>query len=449
MSLKARQRRQKADTSAIRVWIFPGIYPYDAPDELWKGIFIHRQARALRSSGVDVRVVQLREWCPPWPLWRLDSAWRRAHSEWRPARRVHEGVPIAHPVVFAPRPSRLFRKSYRERAVERLVRFLKAQDARADRDVLLCHWLIPDGYIGVRAALELKVPCAVEMWGDDVLVWPHWSPRHMRQAQWVLGHASALLACSHFLGAQGAKLGAPGTPIKTVYNGVDLEAFCPMTDPREREQRREELGLARDDSVLLSVGTAIRRKGWLELLDALQRLRGDYPRLKLLAVHAGVPELDLDAEARCRGLTERFVNLGEVAPEVLPRVYQAADLFCLPSHWEGLANALLEAMSSGLPVVTTAVAGHPEVVEPGISGELVPRSDTPALVQALRKVLARPEKWPEYGRHARAAAERVGSLRENAEGLLRVLESIRQGTQDQLPQTEWAGIARERAVLES
>lgn len=414
-------------SAPMRVWILPGIYPYpDETGERWKGIFIHRQVQGLRRAGVDVQVVQPRDWYPPWPLWTLDAAWRTARAEWRPAHRELDTIPVSHPVVVSPRPSRLFRRPHRERVIARLARFLRARGVRAGRDVLLCHWLIPDGYIGTRVAMQLRLPIAVMMWGDDVAVWPGRSPVAHEQARWVIGHASTLLACSDDLGRKVPALSDAVRPLQTMYTSVDTGTFKPFSGDGQRAMTRTALGLAPDDIALLSVATLVRRKGWIELLDALRALVPQFPTLKLVAAHGGVPDLDLDLEAARRGVQDRVLNLGEVAPDALPPVYQSCDIFALPSHREGLANAVLEAMASGLPVVTTPVGGHPEVIRPGISGEFVPVANAGALETTLRTLLSQPHRWPEYGIQARADVERVASPEGNARRLRDILESIRQ-----------------------
>lgn len=417
----------RTDCDPIRVWVVPGIYPYPAHTERWKGIFIHRQVQALRAGGTDVRVVQSRDAFPPWPLWKIDRAWRAARAAWRPRTRVYEGVPVFHPVVVQMRPSRVFRRSAVERTVDRIVRFLQSQGARPDRDVILAHWLIPDGYIATRAARRLGLTVAVKMWGDDVARWPHQSSRHLAEAQWAMEHATTLIACSECLAREAAKLSSSLPPVTTIYTSLDLDAFKPA-DTQTRVRARREAGIPQDAIAVLSVGSALRRKGWLELLDAIATLRNETPRLVLVAVHAGAVDLDLRAEASNRHLTDRLIVLDERSPEQLAALYQAADIFALASHREGLANVVLEAMASGLPVVTTSVGGHAELIESGISGELVPPQDTAALVVALRRLLQRPESWREYGRRARVAAERVGSPVTNAARLLGLLENMRAGS---------------------
>jgi glycosyltransferase involved in cell wall biosynthesis len=106
-----------------------------------------------------------------------------------------------------------------------------------------------------------------------------------------------------------------------------------------------------------------------------------------VAVHAGAKEIDFPAEAEKRGLTDNFYNLPDQPPQALAGIYNMADIFCLPSHAEGMANVVLESMSSGLAVITTAVGGHPEIIETGVNGILVPPQQPAVLAEKLLEVV--------------------------------------------------------------
>jgi glycosyltransferase involved in cell wall biosynthesis len=93
---------------------------------------------------------------------------------------------------------------------------------------------------------------------------------------------------------------------------------------------------------------------------------------------------------------------GFVSQDRLRRLYAAADVFCLPSFAEGVPVVLMEAMAAGLPVVSTRVMGIPELVEHGVSGELVPPGRPDSLAAAIRKLTAEPERRAAFGRAARA-----------------------------------------------
>lgn len=180
-----------------------------------------------------------------------------------------------------------------------------------------------------------------------------------------------------------------------VPNGVDAAAFRPAPD---RDRVRRELGLPLDRPIIVSVGRIKPVKGHSVLLEAVRR--GELSTEGVLTVLVGAtydspPLGDLDPSS---------VLLTGRRADVCPWL-QAADLFVLPSLWEGMSNALLEAMSCGTAIVATAVGGNPELIHDGQTGVLVPPSDPAALALAIRGLLADPRRRVELGRAARASVE--------------------------------------------
>jgi glycosyltransferase involved in cell wall biosynthesis len=117
------------------------------------------------------------------------------------------------------------------------------------------------------------------------------------------------------------------------------------------------------------------------LLHALAELATTVPNVVLLLAGAGPLRDDLEAEAARLGIAERVRFLGLRRDR--ETLYAAMDIFVLPSHWEGLSLALVEAMGSGRAVVATVVGGNPEVVADGRTGLLVPPNDHQSLADAL------------------------------------------------------------------
>lgn len=188
----------------------------------------------------------------------------------------------------------------------------------------------------------------------------------------------------------------------TVYNGIDVPGA-----PQPRGTFRAELGLSDDTPLALSVGRLTWPKDQATLLRAWALVHDRVPG----AVLALVGEGELDAELRTLatelGLAE---SVRFVAPrEGLAPAYADADVFVLSSRWEGLPYVVLEAMSFGLPVVSTRVDGIPEAVVDGTSGLLVPPSAPEALASAIAGVLDDPDTRARMGAAGAAiVAERFG-----------------------------------------
>ncbi len=139
---------------------------------------------------------------------------------------------------------------------------------------------------------------------------------------------------------------------------------------------------------ILHVGAQGRRKGVHELLDAVAMLRreGHDIRLTLLGAEEWTGEGErIGRSIDCLDLVSIVTRTGQLEDEARRPHFDAADIFCLPSHHEGAPIALLEAMSAGLPVVVSAVGAMPEMV--GAGGKIVPPGDPAALADALRPLI--------------------------------------------------------------
>jgi glycosyltransferase involved in cell wall biosynthesis len=108
----------------------------------------------------------------------------------------------------------------------------------------------------------------------------------------------------------------------------------------------------------------------------------------------------------------------------VPKILAALDLFVLPSLWEGMPNAVLEAMAAGLPVVATAVGGTPEVVMDGVTGLLVPPQDPSALAQAIERLLRDPDLRRTMGRAGRRRVEQHFDVRETVRQVEDLYETL-------------------------
>lgn len=196
-------------------------------------------------------------------------------------------------------------------------------------------------------------------------------------------------------GADALRPLVPGTPVDVVDNAVDTASF-------------QQAALAGDPPVLLYVGTLSRRKGIDDLVTALELLREREGPAFSLQVVGGSAEVGEDeaeqlrSRVRAAGLEDAL--LGSCSSDQVQARLRAADVFVLPSHWEGQPIAILEAMATGLPVVVTSVGANPQVVRDGVDGRVVPPHDPDALADALAQVLGDAPLRRRLGEQARARA---------------------------------------------
>ena len=174
---------------------------------------------------------------------------------------------------------------------------------------------------------------------------------------------------------------------------------------------------------LLAVGAVVPRKGYDVLVAALARLKNGPWRLVIVGDCDRSPDAArrLEADIARLGLAERVTMVGAVTPDRLAALYAAADLFVLPSHFEGYGMAYAEAIAHGVPVVGTTAGAIPETV-PADAGVLVPPDDIDALAGALRRLIERPDERQRLAASARAA--RFPSWRDQAALFAGILEGL-------------------------
>ncbi|MGY6552510.1 MAG: glycosyltransferase [Erythrobacter sp.] len=199
------------------------------------------------------------------------------------------------------------------------------------------------------------------------------------------GAAAGLLAVSDELARQMAAMGMDAAKITLHTTGLDRDRFRPLAHPQLRRQLAGQLGFALPDRapVLACVGALIERKGQAIAIAALAQL----PDARLILVGTGPDEAALRAQAVQAGLGERVHFTGSLDHDVLPLVLSAADVMVLPTANEGLANAWVEALACGTPIVTCDVGGARELVTCDLAGQLVERTPD-AVASGVRAVLA-------------------------------------------------------------
>jgi glycosyltransferase involved in cell wall biosynthesis len=183
---------------------------------------------------------------------------------------------------------------------------------------------------------------------------------------------------------------APGAPIHRVYHGLNADLARLLEHPAAGG--REEGALR-----IVSVGRLVRKKGFDVLVDALALLRARGHDVQLVLAGAdGDHGTEIRARIARHGLSGRVRLPGLLAQPELYEAYRRASVFCLPCRVldngdrDGIPNVLVEAMAAGLPVVTTAVSGIPELVTDGENGLIVRPDDPAALADALARLHADP-----------------------------------------------------------
>ena len=200
--------------------------------------------------------------------------------------------------------------------------------------------------------------------------------------------------------------------VSVIYVGTDPRRFAPV-GAAERSQLRDELfggltpGLSRDASLVCSVARLSPQKGLQDLVEAARQLKGDLPAATYVLIGDGEWSSKLRGDIAKSGLDGIVRLAGNLPPPEVARWLQVADVFVLPSHFEGgPATALMEAMAAGCAVVGTRVSGSEELIPGPDVGVLVEARQPEALATAIRQLLEDPDLRARLGHQAR---ERVVS----------------------------------------
>jgi glycosyltransferase involved in cell wall biosynthesis len=205
--------------------------------------------------------------------------------------------------------------------------------------------------------------------------------------------------------------------VRRVYNGVDLARFQP-TD------------FGKTKTAIVSIGRLIEKKGFADLISACALLRSRGHAFLCSIIGEGPLEESLRAQIVAAGLEESVELTGPQTQTQIAERLAHATMFVLPCTREvdggmdNLPTVIMEGMAAGLPVVSTPLGGIPEMIEPGVNGELVPERQPEALCAAIERLIADPEKARTFGNAGREIAREKFSIATSARQLQQLFDSI-------------------------
>ncbi len=249
------------------------------------------------------------------------------------------------------------------------------------RDLIYAHFLHTPGSVARYAALVRGLPWGFSAHAKDIWTIPEWEKREK------IADAAFGVTCTGTGAAHLKELDRRGETTELVYHGLDLDRFPP---PPERVAGKRPF-------TILSVGRLVAKKGYDDLLAALVRIGVDVD-WRLVHIGGGALKSQLHGEAERAGISDRIDWRGKQDQKAVIAAMREADLFVLPSKIaadgdrDGLPNVLMEAASQKLPLLSTSISAIPEFIEDGVHGRLVAPSDPQALADAIRALVADPDK---------------------------------------------------------
>jgi glycosyltransferase involved in cell wall biosynthesis len=213
-----------------------------------------------------------------------------------------------------------------------------------------------------------------------------------------------------------SELKIPSTKIQIIYNAVDIDKFTKLTV--NREAMLKELGITGGGKVITCVGNVAKRKGHLYLIKAAKKVTKIFPNTHFLLVgnERAEPEVlrSLKAIIETEHLQDKIIFTGVRSD--IPSILSITDIFVLPSLWEGLSIALLEAMAAGVAVIVTNVGSNPEVVSNGINGFVIPPRDSEVIAQKIIELLSAPAKARDLGLAGQKKVKKLFTLNKMVHG---------------------------------
>lgn len=290
-------------------------------------------------------------------------------------------------------------------------------------DIIHAHF-ITDACLFHPFTKRVSVPKVISCYGWDVTEVPKrfkYIYKHFYKK--VIAEYDYFLAMSEDMKLDLLKIGVPEHKIVVHYHGINTANF----------NLNRNYDLVDGTLNLLTIASFREKKGHLTVLRALKSIHEIRPDInfKYHIVGSGNRENILREFIKTNGLTEKVIFHGLIKHgEELNRLIKQADIFVHPSETtatndkEGIPGAVVEAMASGLPVISTFHAGIPEVIENGVSGILIPERDTDALADYLKNLYEDPQKRSTLGKEAMAFANNHLDYMMKAENLKKIYKTL-------------------------
>jgi teichuronic acid biosynthesis glycosyltransferase TuaC len=356
----------------MRILCLSTLHPSAAAPNL--GRFVQLSLDAAEAVG-EIEIVRI---CPvalpPWPLGIII-----------PHYRAFAALPEVDGTIYRPPYLRLpGLNPVRDAAavVKAVLPLARRLHAQKPFDLIDAQFFWPDGPAAMMLAEALGLPYSVKARGADVHYWPTVSGCGTL-IQEAAVKANGLLAVSDAIKADLVGLGAQPAKVLVHRTGIDRSLFHVASEPRA--DLRQRIDLPTSGALLLSVGALIPRKGQVFAIEALTQI----PDARLAIIGAGEDLGMLQRRAQELGVADHVHFLGALPHSEIARHVQAADLCILPSSSEGIANAWIEALACGTPLVITDIGGAREVLTSPVAGRIVPRQSS-AIADACRDILAAP-----------------------------------------------------------
>ena len=403
----------------MKVLVLSHMYP-DSSNPVY-GIFVQHQVEALRTRGIELKVVSPKP-MTPFPVQYLRKRWKSQSKI--PLEDTVDGIKVYYP--------RGIRLPYRflPHLEGRFYFFLIRDLIRRIRkefpfDLIHAHTVLPSGHFSMLLSGYLDVPFVVTIHGADLQKAIHFG-RHCRNTIGkVIDSSSSVILVSNKLRRilHGVFPEVPSEKVRVVWNGVR-----PVESDRELDvsvrEKRESLKGQRKSPLLLSVGNLCKEKGIEDVISILPRLCDTFDGLRYVIIGDGEQKNRLMDAAQRLGVADKVHFVGRLPQDETLAWMKHCDLFVLPSWMEGFGIVYIEAMSFGKTVIACQGEGIEDIVRDGVNGVLVRPKDGDHLFETVTGLLGEPERMEEIGRKARETVRNRLTWEGNAGQMIEIYKNI-------------------------
>ncbi|MBI5787877.1 MAG: glycosyltransferase [Candidatus Schekmanbacteria bacterium] len=264
-------------------------------------------------------------------------------------------------------------------------------------DIVHAHFIFPTGIIALIPSYLRRKKLIITAHGGDVNEMPYRNNLLWRLTKFTLNNADKIICVSNDLKEKlNAEFKIPFDKIAVINMGVDTKLFVPNSQSKARIQ----LGLAKDIKVILYVGNLIKSKGVEYLLKALSLFKNE--KTICYIIGSGTEENNLKELCNKLNIENHVEFIGAKPNSDIPMWLSAADILVLPSFSEGVPVVLLEALASGIPCVTSAVGGIPEIIKDGHNGYLINPECPQEIADKINLLLSDKDNYQRIAENCRA-----------------------------------------------
>jgi teichuronic acid biosynthesis glycosyltransferase TuaC len=330
----------------LKVLLVTNLYPNKF--EPTRGIFTEQIVKCLKERH-EVEVVSPLPWVPSF----FSKIIKNHHV--LPKVCFHNNVKVYHPsYVVIPKVGRwLYGFLFFFGTFNTLRKIKKTYNP----DVINVHWMYPDGFGTVLAAKLLGIPVVTHSLGCDINESATYPSRRFF-IKLALKWADFNISVSEELRKKTVQIGSLSERTITIMNGVNKELF----KSRDKIFIRQNLSLPEDKTLFLYAGNFNIEKGLEVLIRAFYQVHKKYRNALLVVVGSGPLEKEIYQLVSELGIASKIIFVGRVTHDQIPEYLAAADFLCLPSLREGCPNIVLEALSTGIPVLSSKVGAVPEML---------------------------------------------------------------------------------------